>query len=106
MSRTVLISETSPSIPIQKNRTSLLNWKIAEILNEQMLLTLGILSLCTLLLVLGIPSWMALSLGILLILTQLILYIQKSFFHSKNFNLELDSDAVKNAVKADLYMME
>ncbi len=106
MSHIVTIAEKSPPTPIQKSRTSQTNWKSAKILNEQMLLTLGILSLCILLLVLGTPLWMALALAILLIFIQLILYLQKSFFSFTNLNLELDSDAIENAVSTDLYMME
>ncbi|RNC92410.1 MAG: hypothetical protein ED555_04800 [Allomuricauda sp.] len=54
--------------------------RLKRSVNEQLLVTLGILSLCILLLALNTPPWLTLSLALLLIFIQLLLYIQTYFF--------------------------
>lgn len=107
MSRTITLTEKTPStISLDRSKTTFTKTGLARSINEQMLVTLGIISLCTLLLGLRTPLWLAISLGALLIFIQLILYLQTRFFSSMKIDLELDTDDIKNTIKADLYMME
>jgi len=104
MERTITLPQkSSPSLSIKKCGPKP---SYAGLVYQQMRLTLGILSLSILLLVLGTPSWLTLALAMLLIFIQLILYLQTLFFSSTKFDLELDSDEVKEAIHKDIYLKE
>ena len=64
--------------------------------NEQLLVTLGIISLCILLLALNTPPWLSLSLALLLIFIQLLLYIQTYFFALLKAKSEAGADDTRS----------
>lgn len=71
-------------------------------INEQSLMTVSILSFCTLLYFIGLHFAIVLALAVLLLLVQL-----KSILSFKiQIDISLNKDEVENSVAADLYLME
>ena len=71
-------------------------------INESSLLSVSILSFCTLLVLLGSPLWIAIGLAISLLGLQIWAHLNKKM----DLDFKLDSEDVETAITRDLYTKE
>ncbi|NKI31413.1 hypothetical protein [Croceivirga thetidis] len=104
MQHSILLSEeTQVQRPIEVTRKrKKKEFAYPKFINESTLLSVSIISFCTLLVLLGSPLWFAISLAVFFLGLQLWIHLRSEI----NFNIELDAKDVQKAIELDLFTEE